>query len=73
MSLTLCQAIRLCHWSCAEWCSMGDWVQAPLILESGDWMSGEFLAWVLAAQGNFYDFLTNRNGDQKTDIMSEAA
>ena len=52
---------------------MGDWVQAPLILESPDWLSGEFLAWVLAAQGNFYDFLTNRNGEQKTDIVTEAA
>ena len=39
---------------------MEDWVQAPLILQSADWLAGGFLAWVLAAKGNFYDFLTNR-------------
>ena len=40
---------------------MEDWVQAPLIEQSPDWLAGGFLAWVLAAQGNFYDFPTNRS------------
>ena len=38
---------------------MEDWVQAPLILQSADWLAGGFLAWVLAVEGNSEAILTN--------------
>ena len=52
---------------------MEDSVQAPLILQCSDWLSGEFLARFLAAKANFPDLLTNESSEWKSDIVTEAA